>query len=823
MSAISSNLYSTAQLARAAGVSKRTLALELKQLSVLPRLPMIVHGNVTDAWAFSDLPEHHRKKIERKSQLHHARNVDGFIAASPEPWAPPMPLSEIADASITNAVKMRRALARALELRNDPGVGSGQLEAAIIEDHRRIFGFAITDRTARALLKRTVERDNFAENWNRLEIYLDGNPQRKVLSMAPQILADAEDFLELHSLMATFASAVNPSDSERDRLWIAAFTILKDHTDAGNEAKPMRVRIIDFLSRCAPWLAKNKNALRVAFNARCDGWMEDGCPPALAMDGRKARKGVPTAAAIPEEYLILVEAHAVLRCGGRLSQACREQAEVLEGTADPELNIMLDALEKDPAIAKFLNHKSSNKSYVNRRLREAVRYNIQEAEKYRLGGRTLSSARAAIERYYGGIPSGFCYSADDVTLPVWWYVPDGEGWFNLVRGQCLIMIDARTLCIIGYSLQPDRNYTSPVIHTLFTKVFAEWGVPKKLYLEMGIWKNAKLITGGPQAQNHHQDYEFMPFSWADTEVGLGRLGVEFHHAIRARSKVVERVIGLVQDLMEGEPGYGGREERHDLPETIKRQMEDVKCHRQHPSKYFYDFDQWQARLDQLFEKFNRTPQQGKLLAGMSPIEAQEKLQSKDMAKAPKFFDASARHLLAHYKVKKDAGRDGVTITVGAKSWTYRDGQLAQDKWKELLCWFNPDDPSVLIVTDMNMKKPYSVELSKPQDALDPDPESFADEMRRVEAYESHGKARYRVIKAAFERVFQPLNHNRAVVETGQQIRQQREVIDAGRHEKQTRQTTIRDRATKAGLPISIVNKGRDPTRTSDRATRNHFG
>jgi hypothetical protein len=189
--------------------------------------------------------------------------------------------------------------------------------------------------------------------------------------------------------------------------------------------------------------------------------------------------------------------------------------------------------------------------------------------------------------------------------------------------------------------------------------------------------------------------------------------------------------------------------------------------------------------------------------------AQEKLQSADATKAPKLFDATCRHLLAHYKVVKTAGRDGITITVGKKQWNYRDAQLSRDKLKQKLCWFNPDDPSVLVVTDMNEKYPYSVELSQAVSALDPDPEIFAQEMKRIEDYESHGKTRYRVLKGKFEQKFQLRPVTRATVETGIEIRQQHEAISERKAQAQKRTRKIHDRAGKLGLPASIVNLGRD--------------
>ncbi len=274
------------------------------------------------------------------------------------------------------------------------------------------------------------------------------------------------------------------------------------------------------------------------------------------------------------------------------------------GTAAEELGI-------EPELAETLFARGSDKSFVNHRLRAAVTADVRMVEPYLLGGRALDTARAWLDRDYSNLPSGLCFSSDDVTLPVYWFVPDGKDWFTLVRGQCLITIDFRSLRILGFSLQPDRNYSSPVIHTMFAKVFADWGVPQFLYLERGIWKNSRLITGGPKAARVPAGWEFMPLSWTESERGFGDLGVTFIHAIRARSKVVERVIGLVQDQMEADPGYCGRDERRDCPEITKRRMDDVKFRRVYPCEHFYDGNQWERRLREIFAAYNATPQGGK--------------------------------------------------------------------------------------------------------------------------------------------------------------------------------------------------------------------
>ena len=68
---------------------------------------------------------------------------------------------------------------------------------------------------------------------------------------------------------------------------------------------------------------------------------------------------------------------------------------------------------------------------------------------------------------------------DDATLEVYFYVPDGKGWFTLMRGQFLPMIDVRSLRVLGFGLRPEKSYNAAMIRTLITRVCDEHGLPRK--------------------------------------------------------------------------------------------------------------------------------------------------------------------------------------------------------------------------------------------------------------------------------------------------------------------------------------------------------
>jgi hypothetical protein len=111
----------------------------------------------------------------------------------------------------------------------------------------------------------------------------------------------------------------------------------------------------------------------------------------------------------------------------------------------------------------------------------------------------------------------------------------------------------------------------------------------------------------------------------------------------------------------------------------------------------------------------------------------------------------------------------------------------------------------LTVTDLNMRNPYCVPLSKSVDALDPDPEAFAAELANVEAHESYGKARYRTLKGNFAPLFRRFVPNRAIVETGLQIRQQREIIQDAEQKTERRKRNVQRRASELGLSARTTN------------------
>jgi hypothetical protein len=148
----------------------------------------------------------------------------------------------------------------------------------------------------------------------------------------------------------------------------------------------------------------------------------------------------------------------------------------------------------------------------------------------------------------------------------------------------------------------DNVYNMRLVRRLMLRWHDDWGLPSILYLENGMWKKAKILKGDETDASH-------------TEMGLREFGVSFTHAKLPRGKIIENIIGQIQNQMERLPGYAGRDEVHAGFERVKEQIDDVNSGRVHPSRYFFSKEQWSNELTRILEVYNVTPQEGRIIKG----------------------------------------------------------------------------------------------------------------------------------------------------------------------------------------------------------------
>src|ERR1035437_9521747 len=539
------NLFAASQIARALGV-KRQAAQRLLS-GIAPCRQVIVNGRAANAWTISTLPTPSQELLASRAQGSGCRDAEQFLSAPARLWEPPFPLAEVAPDCIGRAVKLQRALCRVLELQDNLTVSTGELERIGLEDYQREFGHAITGRHLRNLVNRTLARDAGAGQLARVELFLDEKPVRKDATRPAISLAVQTEFRELQDVVSTFKNPAKPADAEKEYLWLRTFELFEEKLAAGKARKKVKGALVKFLARNAPFMAASPDGLRVAFNRKYSRWAESDRAAVALQDGRKEKSGFHRAPELKAEDRDALIAHAVLNCDGRVSQAWRE----LAGK---------NALSED-LLAHHLSNPAT-KSYCPSRIREAVKYEVGMMDDIHHGPRQAKLNGAHISRDWSGVAAMDWLCGDDATLEVYWYVPDGKGWFTLMRGQFLPMIDVRSLRVLGFGLRPEKSYNAAMIRTLITRVCDEHGLPRKgFYFERGIWANSRLLKGDTSAD---------PLSWPETELGLRSLGLRFVHSRLPRSKPIERVIGALQDLMEGQLGYVGPDEMHEKFERVQK-------------------------------------------------------------------------------------------------------------------------------------------------------------------------------------------------------------------------------------------------------------
>ncbi|HOX01129.1 MAG TPA: hypothetical protein PKW32_02015 [Verrucomicrobiota bacterium] len=395
--------------------------------------------------------------------------------------------------------------------------------------------------------------------------------------------------------------------------------------------------------------------------------------------------------------------------------------------------------------------------------------------------------------------SGDWYQADDLTAPVYFWQMDSNGAPALIRGQVLVMIDLRSTYILNVALIPERNYNARAIRTQITRTCDEHGMPRKgFYFEGGIWKKSRILKG----------VEGDALSWAETELGLREFGLQFIHARLPRAKPVERVIGAIQNLMEGLPGYVGRNEQIEKFEGVQKLILAASRGKEDPRQHFMSADGWMDKLDGICREYNSDPQDGKL-DGLSPEDAFH--QFNDLSNPQTRLDASVRYLLAHHKRPVKVHASGIKLQFGKQTYRYMSNETGPLVGETVLAWFDPGEPDSIVITDMKRKNPITIEriVSVPAVSLDDAGNDLLSKaMETIADHQRHAIVRYRSLKSKYSRPFRANVVDRQTVEFGQEIARQKKQIAIADRQESSRARWIERKAGEADVPLSII-PGRD--------------
>lgn len=761
--------WTAAQLAIAARLSKRWL---LKRLAITPAIgSVIVQGNETAIYSFDALPASVKTAIAANASAT-GLSIAEHIEMSCKPWQPARPWSEIDDTSVEDAKKLRTALLPALQRQSSKLLSGSEKARMGLDEYRRVVGHEITVRHWQRLIERTLRRAGVSEDLERLELYLSDNPKPKM--QAQRLTPGESEFTDLSTIIQGCADPSDPTDGEKAAIWAATFEIFAEAQNS-KKRKQLRRSLVKFLWRHASALAESEHAMRVAFDRKLARWIKEGKTHIALLDGRRERRGAATATPFPPEDLDTIQGHATL-FRFELAPAVRDLCRQGERSG----------------LSKYtLEHargKSVDKSYVNRRLINSLPNPTPELKPFSLGKKAVDDHTASIERKRPGY-SMQVVSADDFTMPVWFYVPDENGWYTLATGQVLIFVDCCSMKVIAWSFTPEPHYCSLNIRTLMNQVCQDNGLPRAWQFENGIWRKSHAVKGTAPA------HWSMAGSGPDCETNWQRLGVRFNHTRKARAKIAERVGDLLQDRMSGVRGFRGREMRYDCPEATKRAMDDLKFRRvAHPGELFLSFEEWEAKLGQIIADYNSDSQQGRTLNGLSPNEAFEHFWPH--SDPPVKLDASCAHLCAHYVREFTVGVDGICFRLNNKSFRFFDGQTGRDRGKKVKAWFNSETPDFICVTDMNGQNPYLVERSMPTPYLaEPGDPVLENELAKVHAHNSHLKARYHSLKAKFGLPFRRNMVDAQTAATGQEFNRLKRDYETKEREK----TVARKSYSKLGM------------------------
>lgn len=669
-------------------------------------------------------------------------------------WQPPVPWAQADEDCRSRARLLQKALLRTMEHRQfDTLLSSTEVERLAIEDYKAVFNTTVSERHIRRLIAQINERDGRARNFSREEIYLDGRarPKRRAHRVSPAV---EFRFAALHDALLGFKNPSEPNREEMQYLWLRVFEQFEESPES--QRRRTQRDLIGWLLAKLPGIAPTAETLRKKFTRDYRKWLAGNRLPSAVMDKRQILSGNFRGPDLTADDVDLLKAHAVFNCGGRVAQAWRE---------------LRDSGKLSEAITSYYLANPADKSYVPRAIRELVKYDVAALNDIHHGPRQHKLNGAHILRDWSVVAAGDWYQGDDVTLPIYYLTPDG----SLMRGQFLMMIDLRSKRILGYALQSERNYNARTIRTLITKVCDEHGLPRRgFYFEKGTWENSRILKGDRNADPH---------SWAETELGLRGIGLEFKHARLPRGKPIEGVIGMFHTLLEGDLGYAGRDERHDRFERVQKHLLEVRNGKRSAGGLFYTESQWVKRLDELCEIYNSQPQQGKMTCGLSPDAAFAKYDRKD--DPPMKLGPDIRYLLANHKRPVRVTAQGITLRFGKQVFNYRDGSTGRLIGQQVLAWFNPEAPEILSVTDMKRENPFCVARTQEvpaMDAAEVAPELYQQELARIAAHQAPAKVLYSTLRNKLPRLFRPNLVDGAAIDLGKQFETNRAQAETGLRE-----------------------------------------
>ena len=684
-------LYSAAQIARAAGISRQAVEKRLAGSESVGHTE--VDGRPAAAWQFGALPIDWQMEITRRGVSRRFDNGEAYLAAQPVvAWKAPLAWGQVPQREQAKAARLQKALAGAMAIRFDPGAES-RLETVGLADFKAEFGYAISARHWRRLLARTIERDGGAENWQRLEIYLDDRAFA-VPSVKPEVMRGEHKHRELDGAIGSLENRQNPTAVDRQFLWDAVFrhfeskaaelSVAGADADASARVRALKASLVSYLFKAFPerTICPTMPTLKRRFNEKLAKWVANGRTPAALEDRRPVKSGRFKERAFDCDLRKIRDR--AIQLDGNESLAHRMLRE--EGKLSKEF---CEAYPFDPR---------QGKSELPASVRTAITAEVDMCLPLRRGPWQAKLRGPYIPRDWSDVKPGDWFNADDVTWNHYFKERLPDGRWTVMRGECLVMTDLRTGYPLDFLLIPG-HYNGEHVRGLALKVHDQVGLPRAgFYFEQGVWKS-RLVAGDRR--------QGTPVHWREAESGLCSLGLktEMRFATTPRAKPIEGIFRILQERMRCIPGFVGFNERAYDAERIQPLLARAARGDTEALAKFPTAPEWASKVRAVLDEYAHDPQNGKMLEGRSPAEAWG--EAIRVLPLRKLADAS-RYILSTHQKKVTVQQEGIVLTIRGRRYLYYNERTGPLIGREVLAFYNLEMPELLTVCDMKRQNYFSV-------------------------------------------------------------------------------------------------------------------
>lgn len=683
--------FTAAQLARALGMSKRAVLLALRDV---PGRSVPGQGGEARAWPLAVLPPQWCRAMAATAQRQCFRDAEHLLSAAPQPWLPcdrtgrVVPLAEVSDYYLTRAKEMRAALLPALAAQHE-------LDRAALIALACRHGYAKSEKQLFRDLERVTTRDRGAEDWTRLELYLEESSFRHPRPQAtPSHDAARYTHHELAEIVGALENKTEPTPDDRAWLLHEAFNRYEILSTAqADDKRTIKATLIDYLHATVPALSLSRQALRGLFNRKLAQWINGGRTIDALRDSRQLASGN-----FRRPDFTADEAK------------IRDQAILLGGDEAKAYNLLR---ERGTLSVDFCAYYAHNPRLLGSGIPKTVRDNITGPVESVLpllrGPKTARMAGPFIKRDWSAVKAGDWLCADDVSWNHYFKQRLPDGRWEILRGECLLLVDLLTDYPLTFLLIGGK-YNGQHVRSLFLKGHDLHGLPRAGYwLERGVWKS-RFVVG--EKRGRKDDEAWQAAHWRNCELGLSdpRIGLQFHHATTPRSKPIEGLFHHLQDRMRCIKGFVGFGERQEQMERMQKLI--ARAHRNDESALaeFVTQDEWSGAITKVLEEHMHRPGRGERLDGRTPAEAWgESVLRAGLRRLPD----DSRHLLStHEKIVRLHPTRGIVITVpGQQSQICYQNEhtdrLLHARQRQVRVWVNVESPLLITACDMNRTQFFS--------------------------------------------------------------------------------------------------------------------